>query len=83
MSGNMDGVGFVVDKDTRAKERVEDLRYYLAKIISGLVQKNSVFKFECEEHNWNDETYLTIEEALTKLGEALADLTLWYDQAES
>lgn len=67
------------DRAGRARERVEDLRKAVANAINLVENPLEMMKFECDENKWNDEVCAQIEEAVAKLGFALATLTTWYD----
>lgn len=64
--------------EARAKQRVEELKQALADALNNIEWKVDVFKFECEQMEWNNDVAIQIEGACKELGFALATLMNWY-----
>lgn len=70
------------ERGERARKRVEDYRMALAKAIAKLCALNDLMQFECRDNEWDEEVCYVAQEALLKLGNVLARLTIWYEDEE-
>ena len=71
-----------IDEEATARERVEDLRSALADSLNSLELKVELFKYSCGVMKWNDEVAFQVEDAMLKMGMALATLVNWYKDDE-
>lgn len=62
-----------------ASGRVEELRKEIAKAIAKIADINQFFENDCIALGWNVEVALDINDAIRKLGVALANLDQWND----
>ena len=70
------------DLDNLSRQRVSEMRQALADSINKLELNIEMFKFVCEQNEWNDDVVYQIEEGALKLGMALATLVNWYKDEE-
>ena len=68
-----------IDKEKLATERVENTKKRVAHALNLLETANQEMKWACESMDWNDEVAYQIEDAMLKLGTALATLVRWND----
>ena len=54
----------------------------VARAVNLLSDEPERLKATCAAHNWNDEVAYTIENAIERLGIALATLTTWQEDIE-
>ena len=71
-----------INEDDIARERVEDLRSALADSLNSLELKVDLFKYSCGVMKWNDDVAFQVEDAMLKMGLALATLSNWYKDDE-
>lgn len=71
-----------IDKEKLATERVENTKKRVAHALNLLETASQEMKWACESMNWNDEVVYQIEDAMLKLGTALATLVRWNDDAD-
>lgn len=67
------------DKEKLANERVENSKKRIAHALNLLEVVAQEMKWACESMKWNDEVAYQIEDAVLKLGPALATLVRWND----
>ena len=68
-----------IDKEKLAAERVENSKKRVAHALNLLEVTSQEMKWACESMGWNDEVAYQIEDAMLKLGIALATLVRWND----
>lgn len=71
-----------INEEDIARERVEDLRSALADSLNSLELKVDLFKYSCGVMKWNDDVAFQVEDAMLKMGLALATLSNWYKDDE-
>ena len=71
-----------IDKEKLAAERVENTKKRVAHALNLLETASQEMKWACESMDWNDEVAYQIEDAMLKLGTALATLVRWNDDAD-
>ena len=71
-----------VDKEKLANERVENAKKRVARVLNLLEVTSQELKWACESMKWNDDVAYQIEDAIIKLGPALATLVRWNDDAD-
>lgn len=70
------------NKEAIANERIENSRKRIAHALNLLETAQRELHWACESMEWNDEVAYDVEEAITKLGPALATLVRWDDDAD-
>ena len=68
-----------IDEEKLSNERVENTKKRVAHALNLLEAANREMKWACEYMEWNDEVTYQIDEAMLKLGMALATLERWHD----
>jgi hypothetical protein len=67
----------------RAKERIEELKKSLAKIITDIGHQTELLEYECQQNRWDDDVIDHIHNGLLQLSFAMATLAQWWDEDES
>lgn len=68
-----------IDKEKLANKRVENAKKRVAHALNLLEVTDQELKWACESMGWNEEVAFQIEDAIVKLGPALATLVRWND----
>ena len=66
-------------KMSLATERVNNLRKSIADSLCRIQGDLDLFKYSCEQMEWNDDVCYEINDACAKLGFSLATLVTWFD----
>ena len=65
-----------------SEKRIADAKKRLAKCLNMLETTSQELKWACEAEHWNEDVTFQIDDAVIKLGFALATLTNWDDECE-
>lgn len=71
------------DKEKLANERIANNTKRVAHALNLLEIASQELRWACESMEWNDEVTFQVEDAIIKLGPALATLVRWNDDPDS
>lgn len=69
--------------DKLSRERVEEFKQTIADCLNRLEGIVDPFKYVCQQNGWNDEVAFEVEDAMMKMGLALATLVNWWKDDEA
>ena len=69
--------------DKLSRERVEEFKQTIADCLNRLEGIVEPFKYVCQRKGWNDEVAFEVEDAMMKMGLALATLVNWWKDDEA